>query len=42
MVQYLYYSNTLQAAALAPLALLLVPEARCAHLVIMHLNEYYA
>ena len=26
-----------QVAALAPLALLLVPEARCAHLIITHL-----
>ena len=32
--------HILQVAALAPLALLLVPEARCAHLVIMHLNEF--
>ena len=34
--------SILQVAALTPLALLLVPEARCAHLIIMHLNEYYA
>ena len=41
----LQYSNrdclviTVQVAALAPLALLLVLEARCAHFVIAHLNN---
>ena len=30
---------TLQVAALAPLALLFVPEARCSHLVITHFDD---
>ena len=31
-------NNKLQVAALAPLALLLLLEARCDHLVVAHLN----
>ena len=36
----IFYKNFLQiqVAVLAPLALLLVPEARCDHLVITHLK----
>ena len=32
-----YIDNTIQVAALAPLALLLLLEARCDHLVVAHL-----
>ena len=32
---------SVQVAALAPLALLLVLEARCAHFVIAHFNNFF-
>ena len=38
-MNYYYYHNNIQVAALAPLALLLVLEARCAHFVIAHFNN---
>ena len=39
VIQYSYID--LQVAALAPLALLLVLEARCAHFVIAHFNNFF-
>ena len=40
---YMYHDNknNIQVAALAPLALLLVLEARCAHFVIAHFNNFF-
>ena len=42
---YFVYSEfsymELQVAALVPLTLLLVSEARCAPIIVAHLNEYY-
>ena len=36
-----FYINYIQVAALAPLALLLVLEARCAHFVIVHFKNFF-
>ena len=37
----MYHFIIIQVAALAPLALLLVLEARCAHFVIAHFNNVF-
>ena len=40
LISFTLYSLLLQVAVLAPLALLLVLEARCVHFVIAHFNYF--